>query len=206
MRQERAARTRAALVRAAATEFVRHGYAGTSLKQVCEAAGGTMGALTFHFPAKRALADEVCGQAAVLTEAALLRVRTEAQSALQAVIDASHALAGLLTAQEVVLAAARLAREGTSPRRDWQALWTSVLRELLDRAWDEGMLAVEPAPAAGLVQCLMAGIEVHVQTAACPGRQQRQVGEQLAAAWALILPGLARAPHHTYLHPAGTSR
>nr|WP_272921649.1 TetR/AcrR family transcriptional regulator [Streptomyces sp. SID8354] len=193
------------MVGAAAAEFVRHGYAGTSLKRVCEAAGATMGALTFHFPAKRALAGEVCDQAVVLTQAALVGVRMRAPSALQAVVDASHAVVGLLAGQDVMLAAARLVREGVPVGGDWQVLWAGVVGELLERAWEEGVLAVEPAQAAGLVRCLMAGLEVRVQTAVCRGGDRRQVGEELAAAWALILPGLVRVGHRASLRVAGSS-
>ncbi|MGV9266406.1 TetR family transcriptional regulator [Kitasatospora sp. NPDC003701] len=71
MKQERAQHTRRALLRAAAGEFDRHGYAGTSLSRVSRAAGVTMGALTFHFPTKASLADAVRADAVELTRAAV---------------------------------------------------------------------------------------------------------------------------------------
>ncbi|MBO0513797.1 TetR family transcriptional regulator, partial [Streptomyces beijiangensis] len=58
-RQERAEQTRRRLIEAAAAEFAAHGYAGTSLLGIVTSAGVTMGALTFHFPSKSAVADAV---------------------------------------------------------------------------------------------------------------------------------------------------
>lgn len=71
VRQERAVRTRQALLDAAAEEFDRHGYEGTSLNRVCRAAGITIGALTFHFSTKAELADAVQSQGRIITRAAL---------------------------------------------------------------------------------------------------------------------------------------
>ncbi len=61
-KKEQAARTRAVLVLAAANNFDRHGYDGTSLAAVCAEAGTTMGALTFHFRSKAVLAEAVADE------------------------------------------------------------------------------------------------------------------------------------------------
>lgn len=70
-RQERAERTRRAVLAAAAREFADHGFAGTSLSRICGAAGVTMGAVTFHFATKAELADAVQEWGVELTCAAL---------------------------------------------------------------------------------------------------------------------------------------
>lgn len=44
--------TKKAISDAAATEFIAHGYAGTSLSSVADRLGLTKGALVYHFPAK----------------------------------------------------------------------------------------------------------------------------------------------------------
>ena len=54
-REEQRARTRADLLAAAATVFARHGYHGTSVDMVAEAAGYTKGAVYSNFSSKEEL-------------------------------------------------------------------------------------------------------------------------------------------------------
>jgi len=53
--QQRASETRQRLLKAAADCFARQGYAGTSVAQVCQAAGVSKGAFYHHFDSKQAL-------------------------------------------------------------------------------------------------------------------------------------------------------
>ncbi|HEY5852505.1 MAG TPA: ScbR family autoregulator-binding transcription factor [Aldersonia sp.] len=57
--QERARRTRAAIVQSAAAEFGRCGYAAASLSQILEGSNATKGAMYFHFDSKEDLARAV---------------------------------------------------------------------------------------------------------------------------------------------------
>lgn len=57
--QERARRTRHALLDSAAMEFSRHGYAAASVNSILEAASTTKGAMYFHFDSKETLARSV---------------------------------------------------------------------------------------------------------------------------------------------------
>ncbi|WP_399895562.1 TetR family transcriptional regulator [Streptomyces sp. BBFR51] len=59
MKQERAIRTREAILNAAAAEFAAHGFAHANLQRVVERTGLTRGALYGHFASKGALADEL---------------------------------------------------------------------------------------------------------------------------------------------------
>ena len=59
LREEHAARTRRALLRAARKLFVKRGYAGTSVDNVAEAARVTRGALYHHFSGKKELFQAV---------------------------------------------------------------------------------------------------------------------------------------------------
>ncbi|MFH8492363.1 TetR family transcriptional regulator [Streptomyces longisporoflavus] len=63
-RQERAVRTRTALIEAAAELFHREGYEATSLAMVTARAKVSNGALYFHFATKADLADAVAASAA----------------------------------------------------------------------------------------------------------------------------------------------
>ena len=57
--QERAKRTRAAIIGSAAVELSRSGYAAASLNRILEGSGATKGALYFHFDSKEDLAKAV---------------------------------------------------------------------------------------------------------------------------------------------------
>jgi AcrR family transcriptional regulator len=58
-RQERADRSRRAILDAATPVFAAEGYAGASLNRIIERAGLTKGGFYFHFPSKQALALSV---------------------------------------------------------------------------------------------------------------------------------------------------
>ncbi|MFD4183657.1 ScbR family autoregulator-binding transcription factor [Rhodococcus sp. NPDC058514] len=61
--QERARRTRAAIVEAAAVEFARRGYAAASVNTILEGSHATKGAMYFHFESKEELARAVLSSA-----------------------------------------------------------------------------------------------------------------------------------------------
>ncbi|AYJ48539.1 TetR/AcrR family transcriptional regulator [Rhodococcus sp. P1Y] len=61
--QERARRTRAAIVEAAASEFARRGYAAASVNTILEGSNATKGAMYFHFQSKEDLARAVLNSA-----------------------------------------------------------------------------------------------------------------------------------------------
>ncbi|NEE26311.1 TetR family transcriptional regulator, partial [Streptomyces sp. SID7982] len=58
-KQERATRTRQALIRSAAVVFEQHGYAQARLVLISSGAGVSTGALHFHFENKAAVAEAV---------------------------------------------------------------------------------------------------------------------------------------------------
>ncbi|MFD4358114.1 TetR family transcriptional regulator [Nocardia sp. NPDC058519] len=57
--QERARRTRAAIIKSAAVEFGKSGYAAASLNRILEGSRATKGAMYFHFDSKEDLARAV---------------------------------------------------------------------------------------------------------------------------------------------------
>lgn len=57
--QERARRTRAALVESAAAEFAKRGFAAASINDILEQSNATKGAMYFHFASKHDLARAV---------------------------------------------------------------------------------------------------------------------------------------------------
>ena len=60
--QERARRTRAAIVESAAAEFAKRGYAAASINAILEHSNATKGAMYFHFDSKEELARAVLAE------------------------------------------------------------------------------------------------------------------------------------------------
>lgn len=66
MTQQRALRTRAAVIAGAATEFALHGYVGASVNRIIESTTVTKGAMYFHFPSKGSMAEAILDNAAAV--------------------------------------------------------------------------------------------------------------------------------------------
>ncbi|WP_086559787.1 TetR/AcrR family transcriptional regulator [Streptomyces africanus] len=197
MKQARAARTRQALVQAAATEFDRKGYDGASLTRISRTAGVSMGALTFHFASEQELAEAVCAEGEEITRAVVQRMVGAGEPALQAAVALTLALVVLLEDEARVRAAARLARERRAEQPDaWTELWEPVLRERLRSAsLQEPGGGVDPAAVATLCLLLVRGAETtvreHVLTCGTPA--QDVIG-QFSDVWRLVLKGVSAAP------------
>ncbi|MBJ8340792.1 TetR/AcrR family transcriptional regulator [Antrihabitans sp. YC3-6] len=87
--QERARRTRAAIIGSAAVEFGKSGYAAASLNRILEGSHATKGAMYFHFDSKEDLARAVM-------ESALERYRaTTSRWMLRAELDPYEILHGM---------------------------------------------------------------------------------------------------------------
>ncbi|MEC4015043.1 TetR family transcriptional regulator [Streptomyces sp. H27-D2] len=189
MRQTRAERTRQTLIAAAATQFDQQGYAGTSLSGVTRTAGVTMGALTFHFPAKADLADAVCAEGETATREALAHVMTDRTPGLRSVIELTLELTRLLEDEVSVRAAARLAQERATAHAHWHAVWTEALHELLRKVRAAKGLQVDAEELELLAVYLMAGAEAFIRS----GHKGTNVQEQLSCLWVLVLAGVPGA-------------
>ncbi|NEB13000.1 TetR/AcrR family transcriptional regulator [Streptomyces coelicoflavus] len=132
--QERAVRTRQALLAAAADEFAEHGYEGASFQGVVWRATTSIGSLTFHFGTKTTLAEEVHRAGHARVGRCLEAVAAPADP-LRGLIGLIGRLARLAHEDPFVRAAHRLEADGrpggVPPLAE---LWLPVLRELLDRA------------------------------------------------------------------------
>ncbi|MEV5126654.1 TetR family transcriptional regulator [Streptomyces decoyicus] len=190
VKQERALRTRRALVAAAATEFDRDGYEGTSLSRISRAAGISMGALTFHFQAKSELAEAVEEAGQSVTRAALDKVTATADPPLHQVAALMTEVILLVEKSPEVRAAVRLERERPG-RTGWTALWLPVAHLLLRHAHGNGQLRAEARPddVTTLVRHLVAGAVTHLRhgdTAATD-----DFASLLSRNWQLVLAGIA---------------
>ncbi|RDI61470.1 TetR/AcrR family transcriptional regulator [Nocardia pseudobrasiliensis] len=89
--QERARRTRAAIIRSAAVEFGKSGYAAASLNRILEGSRATKGAMYFHFDSKedlaRAVLDAAVERYRATTERWLARTDIGPMDVLHGMVD-----------------------------------------------------------------------------------------------------------------------
>ncbi|MGW1776696.1 TetR family transcriptional regulator [Streptomyces sp. NPDC002104] len=185
-------RTRNALIRAAAVEFDNAGYDGTSLARISTAAGMSIGAVTFHFPSKRELADAVQEEGRTVTQAALTGVVSESLPALRMVVDLTLELARLMEQEPAVRSAIRLSRErpGTA---SWSDTWLPTVQELLDQAYKSGQLreSALPADVTTLVEHLTSGAEAYLRSRIGTEVEFESAVAQLKRVWHLALAGVS---------------
>ncbi|MEV5878578.1 ScbR family autoregulator-binding transcription factor [Streptomyces sp. NPDC052101] len=163
VKQERAVRTRLALIRAGAEAFAAEGYVSASLTTISRRAGVSTGALHFHFENKLALARAVEDEAARTVGRIAREAADRHGGALEALMTATHALMSRIADDTVVRAGFVLcddlaAEEGVSARQEWQR-W---IEETVQRAERDGRLArgVSAKAAAATVVALTVGLEV----------------------------------------------
>ncbi|WP_406149319.1 ScbR family autoregulator-binding transcription factor [Streptomyces sp. NBC_01012] len=136
-RQERAERTRSALIHAAAEAFDQVGYHGAGLNSILQKAGITTGAMYFHFKSKQDLA-----RAVVVEQAAELQWPGEG-AGLQQLIDVCQYLAVEMRSNVLFRAGVRLAVEQSEVNLldysiyDW---WAEQFRAHLTEAREMGQL------------------------------------------------------------------
>ncbi|MBO1414600.1 ScbR family autoregulator-binding transcription factor [Streptomyces sp. FH025] len=202
VKQERAGRTRQAVLLAAAGTFAQVGFEAASLVDISRRAGVSKGALYFHFVSKQALAEGVRAAAGREIGSAALRALRAEGPALQSLIDFSHELARLLREDVVVRAGVRLNHRGPRPGEGgngsgaphaqpavgatWRSL-TAVVRRLLDRAAEAGELGpdVDRRACAELLTAAAAGqVLLAVEDAGRPAP------EAVRRLWAAALPAL----------------
>ncbi|MFJ9216980.1 ScbR family autoregulator-binding transcription factor [Streptomyces sp. NPDC102383] len=197
--QVRAIRTRIALIRSAATLFEERGYTRTRLADISSGAGVSVGALHFHFDSKAAMSGAVQQAARRRFLQAIRATQRDQSDTLQQLINASHAIAGLLRNDVVVRAGLRVGHDETAPgsvdlREDWEAF----VRHRLARAASQGVLR-PPEAHHRLARCVVAtsmGLEML-------GRNDKSwlSPRTVTDIWELLLPALLTSD--TTISPAG---
>ncbi|MFG2296211.1 ScbR family autoregulator-binding transcription factor [Streptomyces sp. NPDC048603] len=162
-KQERAERTRRAILEAAAEVFDERGYEAATIAEILTRAGVTKGALYFHFSSKQMLAQ------GVLDEQFAEGGVPPRDSKLQELVDAGLVLAHRMKREPLLSAGARLSlgpeiREifggGSIPG------WIDIATRLLVEAKAQGELLphVDPAETAWVVSACWTGAQVYSQT------------------------------------------
>ncbi|WP_137994512.1 ScbR family autoregulator-binding transcription factor [Streptomyces vilmorinianum] len=160
--QERAIRTRQAILEAAATVFAERGYDGTTIGEVLQRAEVTKGALYFHFSSKEDLALGVLS--AQLDFGPLPPQATK----LQELVDQGMVLAYRLRREPLVRASVALAIDqgatGVDRAMPFRA-WVAQVTEILEAAKAQGELLphVNVVDTAELFAGAFAGIQTMSQ-------------------------------------------
>ncbi|WP_454295860.1 ScbR family autoregulator-binding transcription factor [Salana multivorans] len=201
-KQARALATRRAVVEAAASVFVRKGYAAASIADIAEEAGVTKGALYFHFASKELLA------------AAVMEVQQEANRDLQerlaggdlaavaVLVSMVHELGVLMRENVAVRAAMRLAvvagesGDSTISRTydDWTEPTTAIIREAI--AQGDLRSTLDPFALARLLVASFTGI----QTVSLVTSELDDLMPRLRDLWVVLLPGIV-APGREQIIP-----
>ncbi|MFJ4970566.1 ScbR family autoregulator-binding transcription factor [Streptomyces sp. NPDC088755] len=201
-KQVRAALTRRALIRSAAIVFEQHGYGQARLALISSGAGVSTGALHFHFENKAAVAQAVVTEASQGLLDVSTSIRHGTDTALQALVDTSHALVDLLGRDPVTRAGFRLSCDGErSGEPGLPVQWRCCVEELLNEAAIATTLAdgVSRQDATAATVAATTGFEVL-------GRYDSQwlSAQTLTGFWQLLLPRLATPETLPLLDPSGT--
>ena len=196
--QERAKRTRNALIRSAAELFDRDGFESATLAAISARAGVSNGALLFHFPNKAALLEVVVTTASER----LWRITRERRvHPLQMLIDATHDLVRGLRQDVVLRAGFRLRCPPESALvapdlwREWQE-WVGATVRRVERAGSTAP-GGPPHGLSAAVVAVTAGLE------SLGSRDPRWLEHGvLTRFWVLLLPRLVGPAADSFV-PAG---
>ncbi|MFC7844298.1 ScbR family autoregulator-binding transcription factor [Streptomyces sp. NPDC057382] len=188
VKQERAARTRQALIRAGAEVFAEEGFVRASLTTISRRAGVSNGALHFHFASKQALTEAIVAEALEVVRQIVRDAGARGGGPLEALVEATHRLLRRIGDDVVVRAGFELSDDpgaGAGPglRREWQGWVQGVLLQ----AGEDGWLAEEVSAddAATAVVAATTGFEV------LGGTDRTWLSEErVAGFWDLLLPRL----------------
>lgn len=201
-RQERAERTRTAILDAAAEVIEERGFTGASLSDILTRAGVTKGALYFHFSSKEELAHALVDE-----QFAVGQEPSEPKNVgLQTVIDMCHEMAHNLLTNVRVRASVRLVVETgsfTNPTPEAYERWIAVIQKLMMVAKERGDLRQELEPDRVAHWVVAAFLGIQIQSQVLTGRAD--VHERVTDMWRIALPGLAPPRRVSRFSPSGTA-
>ncbi|MEV7415231.1 ScbR family autoregulator-binding transcription factor [Streptomyces sp. NPDC089919] len=186
VKQERAERTRAAVMKAAAEVFGENGFAGTSVQKIADRAGVTLGAVYFHFRNKEELARGIVAAQPELV------VPPHDSEGLQHAVDVTLTWAYQLLESPVLRAGARLVWEQekfTPAEENSHQQWTELIISDLShaRAKRELKSSADVVALARLVVNACTGAQMHsfIETA------HADLPERVEEMWRCLLPSVA---------------
>ncbi|MFJ8106386.1 ScbR family autoregulator-binding transcription factor [Streptomyces sp. NPDC096132] len=186
-KQERAIRTRRAILEAAGAVFDEHGYMSTTIAMVLERAEVTKGALYFHFPSKESLAQ------AVLNEQVPFGTVPPQPCKLQEIVDMTFVVGQRLLSNALLRGSVRLAVDQETPsgidHGEPFRQWAEHLGTLLELARERGELlpTVKPRETVELLVGTFTGIQLMSRALT----DRADLADRLSVMWAHMLPGIA---------------
>ncbi|MFD7898162.1 ScbR family autoregulator-binding transcription factor [Streptomyces sp. NPDC059743] len=183
--QQRAIKTRAAILEAAASVFDQYGYDAATISEILARSEVTKGALYFHFPSKEDLAR------GVLSDQTRDLVTGPTDSKVQELIDVTMVVAHRSLHDMILRAGTRLAVEqGSVDFSDVSPfpVWSRLSEDLLVQAKERGELLpyVKPRETAELVVGAWTGIHVYSRVVA----DRRDVERRVSVMWEHLLPSM----------------
>ncbi len=199
-RQDRAERTRNAILDAAAEVFEQRGFSGASLSEILARADLTKGALYFHFSSKEDLAKAIVEEQWNIDTP---HVETT-KSPMQGVIDVCHAFGMSLCSNIRVRASNRLVTESNfeQPNPAVYQRWNNITYEFLVAAKEAGDLRAELDPAA--VSMWLGGSFLGIQIMSGVLTNRADLHERITDLFKIALPGLVPARRLSRFNPSGT--
>ncbi len=189
--QERAVRTKEAVLTAAAEAFAEAGFLGTSMADIFARAGVTKGALYFHFASKEDLATEIVNSEEETAAKLVQGVLSSTAPPLQKVIDITFRWAREIQINPIVRAGVRLIIEqGTynNPMPVPYAQWEGTVLDLLGSAQERGELAraVDTKAMAEFIVSSFTGAQIASQVLA----GHKDLTQRIERMWQLLLMGM----------------
>ncbi|MEU3524269.1 ScbR family autoregulator-binding transcription factor [Streptomyces sp. NPDC038707] len=183
-RQERAIRTRNAVLEAAAAVFAERGYESATIAEILERAEVTKGALYFHFASKEELAQGVL-------EHAVTGLPPEQPIKIQSFVDTGLILAHRLPREPLLRGAARLAADQGAQRffgRPWRD-WIDVAAGQLTLAKEGGEVLphIDPDRIAQTMVAAFTGIQLMSQATS----EMADIEERVSLLYDIVLPSIA---------------
>ncbi|WP_455403035.1 ScbR family autoregulator-binding transcription factor [Streptomyces bambusae] len=186
LKQERAVRTRQAIIFAAAEVFDEFGYHGASMREIMKRAGITLGAVYFHFPNKEALAIAVMNSQ---PETIMPKLTS---AGLQRLVDLTLVWSHQLQVDKILRAAVRLAVEqaGFGMRdSDSYEEWRQIMEDCLTEARERGELleSVDTHKIAEFVVGACTGMQLYSDLVA----RRKDLPRRTVNMWELLIPSIA---------------
>ncbi|PRW64016.1 TetR family transcriptional regulator [Actinopolyspora mortivallis] len=198
VKQERAVRTRALVLRAGAEVIAARGYEGATIAEILAHAGVTKGAMYFHFPSKQALAE------AVIEEQTSISAVPRTMSRLQDAIDLSQRVARSLQHDPLLQAGTRIAVETGFSEEPLVPYghWTEMFRSLFTAAKEANELlpTVDPKETAEMFVASYLGVQLFSQAAT----NRADLPRRVEGLWRHLLPGIAVPGVLGWIRPQGT--
>ncbi|NMH96571.1 TetR family transcriptional regulator [Pseudonocardia acidicola] len=199
---DRARVTRRALLIAAADQFYAAGYHGASLSEIVAAAGVTKGALYFHFPGKRVLAEAVIAEVKATFIAGVAEVTGRGLDPLDTLLVESDQAVARLLGDPIVRGGTRLLHDpllrslqtaNLAGRQYGYA--ESVIVTQLTAAAQAGLLrpGLDATRRTQLAQWIVATIAGHHTICDLTGADA-ELWDRVTAMWQALLPMIAIDP------------